>query len=127
MVSGEGPVQKTGASWRKGVVRSWKIDGNMWLDAESVDIPGVVMENPGVVIDWSCHSFHVSPKCDSSQRPGIGWFSLFQCIAAGDVVEKHLHVRISRYNVRLFSGMSPMLSISCLNLGAIYFIFSFVL
>ena len=48
MVSGEGRVQKTGASWRK--------DGNMSLDAELLDIPGVVMEKPGAVIDWSCHS-----------------------------------------------------------------------
>ena len=56
MVSGEGRVQKTGASWRKGVAGSWIIDGNMSLDAELLDIPGVVMEKPGAVIDWSCHS-----------------------------------------------------------------------
>ena len=71
MVSGEGRVQKTGASWRKGVAGSWIIDRNMSLDAELLDIPEVVMEKPGAGIDWSCHSLM---SLRSAIAHNSGWF-----------------------------------------------------
>ena len=59
----------------------------MSLDTELLDIPGVVMERPGAVIDWSCHSLmslryviaHSSRWfCCSSVSPlVVGWKSVF--------------------------------------------------
>ena len=62
MVSGEGRVQKTGALWRKG--------------AELVDIPEVVMEKSGAVIDWSCYSFMSLRNAIAHSGRGLGGFAV---------------------------------------------------
>ena len=66
MVSWERHVQKTGGLWRKGAAGSWIIDGSTSPDAELLDIPGVVMEKPGAVIDcfidWACRSLFCLPE-----------------------------------------------------------------
>ena len=57
--------------------RGLDIDGNMSLDAELVDIPGVVMEKPGAVVDWSCHSFMSFKNAIAHSNGGLGWFHCF--------------------------------------------------
>ena len=53
----EADVQKTVASWRKGVAGCRLVDGNVSLDAELLDIPGLVVGNPGAVIGLAMFSF----------------------------------------------------------------------
>ena len=76
MVSGEGRVQKIGAWWRKEVAGSWITDGNMSLDVELLDILGVVMEQPGALIDWSCHSFMSLRNAIALSSRGLGGFAV---------------------------------------------------
>ena len=83
MVSGEGRVQKIKNSWRKEVAGSWITDGNMSLDVELLDILGVVMEKPGALIDWSCHSFMSLRNAIAHSSRGLGWF---RCLSVSPLV-----------------------------------------
>lgn len=60
-------------------------------DAESLDIPGLVVGKSGAGVGLV---ICVSLAGSSSREPGSGWLSLFQCIGAGGVVKKRLHVRV---------------------------------